>query len=545
VVPTRVPQHPRDHTAVIARPEYPRPQFRRPEWLNLNGTWEFRVGGGPWTRITVPFCPEASLSGVGRTGPMAEVWYRRRVTVPAEWRGRDVLLHFQAVDYDATVWVDDDELARHRGGFTPFTAMLPANAAGREIEITVRVLDDIESPQPRGKQSRRPENWSVFYTRTTGIWQTVWLEPVPEVRLLRPRLLPDVAGRRLLIRQPVSHSRPGWRVRARAGDAAATADLGLDFAPLLVLDGLTRLWSPADPFLYDLELELLDPSGGVADAATSYAGLRGVARDGRRLLLNGEPVFQRLVLDQGYWPDGVMTAPSDDALRADIELAQAAGFNGARLHQKVFEERYLYHADRLGHLVWAEFPDWGGIPDVAYAAQWLEALQRDESHPCIVGWCPLNETEGEISDAARALWLGAKQADGSRPVLDASGWTHAVPEADVGDTHDYEQDPAKLARSSAGDPRPFFVSEFGGAQLGGEGWGYGETPASAEAWLQRFEALTGALLASPDVFGYCYTQLTDVYQEENGVYTFERRPKVDAARLRAAQLRPAAYERAQ
>lgn len=532
---------------MIPRPEYPRPQFARPDWLNLNGAWEFRVGGEPWAEITVPFCPEAPLSGVGRTEPMPEVWYRRRVSVPAEWVGRDVLLHFQAIDYDATVWVDGQEVARHRGGFTPFTAALPGNAAGREIEITVRAIDDLESPQPRGKQSRRPENWGVFYTRTTGIWQTVWLEPVPEVRLLRPRITPDVAGRRLLIRQPVNQSRPGWLVRARsrATGTQAEAILGLDFAPQLVLEGLSRLWSPADPFLHDLELELLDADGRVVDAATSYAGLRGVARDGRRLLLNGRPVFQRLVLDQGYWPDGVMTAPSDAALRADIELAQAAGFNGARLHQKVFEERFLYHADQLGHLVWGEFPDWGGVPDVSHAAQWLETLQRDESHPCVVGWCPLNETEGEIADAARALWLGAKLVDGSRPVLDASGWTHAVPEADLRDTHNYEQDPDRLAAAPAGDSRPFFVSEFGGAQLGGEGWGYGETPASAEAWLQRFEALTGALLAEPDHFGYCYTQLTDVYQEQNGVYAFDRRPKVDVARLRAAQLRPAAYERDQ
>lgn len=531
--------------AVIPRSEYPRPQFVRRDWLNLNGAWEFRVGAEPWAEITVPFCPEAPLSGLGRTEPMPEVWYRRRVAVPAGWRGREVLLHFQAVDYDATVWVDGEEVARHRGGFTPFTAALPATCAGRDIEVVVRALDDLDSPQPRGKQSRRTDNWSVFYTRTTGIWQTVWLEPVPEVRLLRPRITPDAAGRRLLVRQPVSHSRPGWHLRARAGGVEAGADLGLDFEPLLVLAGLSRHWSPADPFLYDLELELLDPEGRVADAATSYAGLRGVARDGRRLLLNGEPVFQRLVLDQGYWPEGVMTAPSDAALRADIELAQAAGFNGARLHQKVFEERYLYHADRLGYLVWGEFPDWGGSPDTAHAAEWLEAVGRDESHPSIVGWCPLNETEGGRPDAARALWLAAKLADGSRPVLDASGWTHEVPEADLTDRHDYEQDPAQWAPRPAADPRPFLVSEFGGAQLGGAGWGYGDTPASAEAWLQRFEALTGTLLADPGLCGYCYTQLTDVYQEQNGVYTFDRRPKVDVARLRAAQLRPAAYERDQ
>ena len=534
------PEHP--------RPEYPRPQFAREDWLCLNGTWDFRAAGEPWTQITVPFCPEAPLSGIGRTEPMPEVWYRRRVTVPSAWSGRQVLLHFQAVDYDATVWVDDDEVARHRGGFTPFTATLPPGAAGREVEITVRALDDLESSRPRGKQSRRLENWGCFYTRTTGMWQTVWLEPVPEVHLLRPRITPDVAGRRLQLRLPVSSSPPGWRVRARTAGAETEVDTGLDYeasAFLQLPPAEARLWSPADPFLYPIELELVDAAGRIADRATTYAGLRGIARDGTRLLLNGEPVFQRLVLDQGYWPDGVMTAPSDGALRADIELGLAAGFNGARLHQKVFEERYLYHADRLGYLVWSEFPSWGGVPDAAFVAQWLEAVRRDVSHPCVIGWCALNETEDDVADVAAALWLAAKLADGSRPVLDASGWRHLVAEADVGDAHDYEQDASKLAAKYAqpGGDRPFFVSEFGGALWSAEGgWGYGETPASAEDWLARFEALTGALLANPAIFGYCYTQLTDVYQEQNGIFMFDRRPKFDLERLRQAQLRAPAYE---
>jgi beta-galactosidase/beta-glucuronidase len=537
-----------DSGPVIPRAEHPRPQFVRPDWLCLNGAWEFRAGAERWTEITVPFCPEAPLSGVGRTAPMPEVWYRRRAQVPAAWAGREVLLHFQAVDYDATVWVDGEEVARHRGGFTPFSALLPSSVAGCEIEITVRALDDLESPQPRGKQTQRPESWGVFYTRTTGIWQTVWLEPVPEVRLLRPRITPDLAGGRLLIRQPVSDSRPGWRVRARAAGVEAAASLGGDYEALLVLQlppGEARLWSPADPHLYEIHLELLDGSGTVADRASTYAGLRGIARDGKRLLLNGIPVFQRLVLDQGYWPDGVMTAPTDEALRKDVELGLAAGFNGARLHQKVFEERYLYHADRLGYLVWSEFPDWGGIADAAYVAQWLEAIERDASHPAIVGWCGLNETPTEIPEAMRAMWLAAKLADGSRPVLDASGWTHLVPQADLTDAHDYEQDPAKLTAtySERDDPRPFFVSEFGGA-LWSEagGWGYGDAPRSESEWLERFEMLVGALLDNPALFGYCYTQLTDVYKEQNGVYTFDRRPKFDLDRIRGAQQRPAAYE---
>ena len=261
---------------MIPRPEHPRPQLVRPDWLSLNGRWDFRVGSEPWTSITLPFCPEAPLSGVGRTEPMPEVWYRRRVEIPSAWRGREVLLHFQAVDYDATVWAGEEQVAHHRGGFTPFTAELGRRAG--ELEITVRARDDLESPQPRGKQSRRPDNWSTFYTRTTGIWQTVWLEAVPEVRLLRPRISADLAGRRFLVRQPLSRSRPGWLVRGTllaAGQpvAEALAEVGLDFEPLLILalpEAAARPWSPADPFLYDLRLEVLDANGVLVDSAASY-----------------------------------------------------------------------------------------------------------------------------------------------------------------------------------------------------------------------------------------------------------------------------------
>ena len=578
--------------SLVPRPEHPRPQFVRPDWLNLNGEWEFEVDPSDdglerglaarslAERITVPFCPEAPLSGIGRTEPMAAVWYRRRFTAPAGWAGRTVLLHFQAVDYDATVWVDGVEVARHRGGFTPFTAVLPPSER-TEREIVVRARDDLESPKPRGKQTQRLENYSCFYTRTTGIWQTVWAEPVPAVHLRRPRLTPDLGGARFLVEQPVTDAPAGWSVRAAVpGVVEETVPLGASFTALIVLAlprGEARPWSPADPHLYDLQIQLLDSGGAVVDELSSYAGLRGFARRGRLLLLNGEPFFQRLVLDQGYWPEGILTAPSDAELRADIERAQAVGFNGARLHQKVVEERFLHHADRLGYLCWGEFGDWGSstaqgvhAPAVTYAAQWLEAVERDRSHPCLAGWCPLNET-GEVlgdsitdlDDATRAMWLGAKLADSSRPVLDASGYSHRVPEADVYDAHDYEQDPEVFAarHGSGAQPfanpggegeawslayggQPYFVSEFGGARWspGSEGWGYGADPRSEDEFLSRFEALTGTLLGNPDMFGYCYTQLTDVYQEENGLYTFDRRPKFDAARLRAAQQRPAACE---
>jgi hypothetical protein len=310
-----------------------------------------------------------------------------------------------------------------------------------------------------------------------------------------------------------------------------------------------------------------------------------VAIDGGTMKLNGRRLFQRLVLDQGYYPDGVMTAPSDDALRRDIELSLGAGFNGARLHQKAFEERFLYHADRLGYLVWGEFGDWGRDTNVSqgggqewgatYVTQWLEALARDYSHPCIVGWCPLNETQEELTDRMTALddatlgmFLATKAMDLTRPVIDASGYAHRVPETDVYDCHDYEQDPDRFRAHHAGLPgaplvntlesgpmsvpyrgQPFFVSEFGGgrwnpgADSGHGSWGYGDTPPTIDDFHRRFEQLCGALLDNPGVSGYCYTQLTDVYQEHNGLYSFDRKPKFDLARLREAQNRPAAIEK--
>ncbi|MFD7313597.1 glycoside hydrolase family 2 protein [Streptomyces sp. NPDC059883] len=601
------------HLPDVPRPEYPRPQFAREAWLNLNGEWQFETDRSDTglergllerelaDRILVPFCPESELSGIGETDFLEAVWYRRTVTVPAGWAGSRVLLHFGAVDHDTTVWADGREVARHRGGFTPFTADLGDVAVpGEELTIVVRARDSRHGVQARGKQATWYANSHCHYTRTTGIWQTVWLEPVPRaVALKRPRITPDLASGSFHLELPLTANAPGHRVRATLRDGhgditTAEARADLDLCPRLVLplpDDRLRVWSPADPHLYDLSLDVLDPDGTVVDTARSYAGLRSVAVHGKRLVLNGEPVFQRLVLDQGYYPDGLMTAPSDAALVRDIELGLRAGFNGARLHQKVFEERYLHHADRLGYLVWGEFGDWGcemgarddnQRPDASYVTQWLEALERDHSHPSIVGWCPLNETYQPLhdrvttlDDVTRAMFLATKLADPTRPVIDASGYAHRVPETDVYDSHCYEQDPAALARTMDGlaedrpyvntapDGRPwsvpyrgqpYFCSEFGGiwwdpqAAAGTAGterdasWGYGERPRSADEFVERFTGLTGVLLSDPGMFGYCYTQLTDVFQERNGVYRFDRSEKVDTAPLRAAQTRPAAYE---
>ena len=397
---------------LIPRPEYPRPQFVRADWLCLNGPWQFEIDYGDSGlerglynaptlagEIIVPFCPESALSGVGHVDLMHVVWYRREVDIPAAWSGRSVLLHFGAVDYDATVWVNGQEVGRHRGGYTPFTCDLSDVAApGETAVLTVLARDDNRQIRPRGKQSDTYGNHGCLYTRTTGIWQTVWLEPVARTHFNRPRITPDVANGLLRLELPLSGGRAtGLRVRATLTDeqgvVCAVETAVADFAPRLdlpIAEDRRRLWSPDDPFLYGLRLELLD-AGTVVDTVESYAGLRSVTIDGMAVKLNGRPVFQRLVLDQGFYPDGIYTAPTDEALRRDIELSMLAGFNGARLHQKVFEERFLYWADKLGYLVWGEFADWGcggqgperdhQRPTGTYITQWLEALERDYAHP--------------------------------------------------------------------------------------------------------------------------------------------------------------------
>ena len=588
---------------MVPRPEYPRPSWRRSEWLNLNGKWEFFIDRSerapPETVvfdrfITVPFCPEARLSGIGETDFLNTVYYRRRVRLPDAWRGKRILLHFQAVDYDATVYIDGVETYFHRGCFSPFTVDLGTDCPA-EFTVMLRARSLRDRNRPRGKQSELPENHHCCYTRTTGIWQTVWLEAVPEIYLKRPFTTPTTEG--FSIVQPVSANRAGLRIRAEIGKAGrffargeVAADAGL--MPILTLvlpEKERRFWSPEDPFLYDLVITLEDGAGNVIDRAESYAGWRFLAIDGMKFMLNGRPVFQKLVLDQGYYPDGVWTAPDDAALVCDIELAVAAGFNGARLHQKVFEERFLYHADRLGYLVWGEFGDWGvdweqnnqpdaGLyqPAVSMTGQWLEAIRRDYSHPAIIGWCGVNETHRRtvggvptldvIDDLTKAVFLAAKTADPTRPVLDVSGYIHRLTESDIYDSHDYglpDEVAARLAsyripcncdpnpESPVNVPwqgQPFFLSEIGGiawppAAAADGTFSYGDAPQTEEEFLDRFGRLLAAIRRDKRVFGYCYTQLTDICQEVNGLYYFDRTPKFAPEKLRTLQQAVSEYEK--
>jgi len=568
----------------IPRPEYPRPQFVRDDWMNLNGEWQFELDQGCSGRkrglvekeklegkIIVPFCPESALSGVNNKDFMRCVWYKRTFELPESAAGKCVFVNFGAVDYACEVWVNGVSCGTHEGGYTSFSVEITKAIRTGVNEITVCAEDDVRNPmQPSGKQSTRYESAGCHYTRTTGIWQTVWLEWMDASHFEQVFLTPDAASGRLHIRAKVANGKDCTLKAATAykDDFTGTAEGKVNNSWVQCTVDLTKtfLWNVGDGKLYDLQLQLVK-DGAVVDSLSSYFGLRSIGFDGMKFVINGKPVFQRLVLDQGFYPDGIYTAPSDAALRRDIELSLAMGFNGARLHEKVFEPRFLYWADRMGYMVWGEMANWGlDHSDIgalnAFQKEWLEAMARDYSAPSIVGWCPFNETwdyEGrrQNNDVLRMTYRLSKALDSTRPVIDTSGNYHV--ETDIHDVHDYEQNVEVFAsRYGAGtEPiferfrdrqqykgQPVFVSEYGGIRWTEEesGWGYGQGPKTEEEFIARYKGLTETLLNNPDHFAFCYTQLTDVEQEQNGLYTYDRRPKFDPAIIRAINSQKAAIE---
>ncbi len=586
----------------VPRPEHPNPQMQRAQWQNLNGKWDFWEGDEcdeaaalgrqefP-DRIVVPFCRESKRSGLARTGFVKNVIYRREFAVPGDWgvcataagetNGR-VLLHIGACDWRTVVWVNGKRVGIHEGGSAPitceFTDALRA-AAGSKNELRVWAFDDTRSKlQQCGKQSDKDESYGCVYTRTTGIWQTVWIERVGATFVRSLRVVPDRANLRASLVPECEGDARGVLISAAMAPSGeiATAWAGRGAALVFRMPEQCE-WTPETPRLFALRVRLLDkdvtttdhPEGRLLDEVTSYFGMRDVAVDGERVLLNGAPVFQRLILDQGFYPDGIWTAPTDDALKHDIEMCKAAGFNGARLHQKVFEPRFHYWADKLGYLTWGEAPSWGnddGNPAThrIVLQEWAEIVERDRNHPSIVGWCPFNETgDGRSGPLQNAVTAITRAIDPTRLVLDTSGYAHSDPMRDVDDAHDYDQEPASFRarwwpsdlaaalparygdRAGRAPDRPFFVSEFGGIGWivpGDKGWGYGGVPKTEEEWFTRFKGLCDAQLDNPSLFGFCYTQLTDVEQERNGLYFYDRRPKFDVAKLRAIVARKAAIE---
>jgi beta-galactosidase/beta-glucuronidase len=577
---------------------YPRPQLQRSAWTNLNGHWDFALDPlARWRvpeevsydrRILVPFSPETSRSGVHDTGFYRACWYRRTFARPELAPGERLLLHFGAVDHAAQVWVNGSRCPPHEGGYTPFTLDVTEllHRDGPQ-ELVVRAEDDPgELAQPRGKQDWQLEPHSIWYPRTTGIWQTVWMEVVPATRIDWLRWTPNLTrweiGIDSLVTGPLSE---GLRLSVRLSvDGALLAhdaytvvhgevhrriglsDPGIDdFRNEL-------LWSPGSPTLIEAHLELQDAHGRVLDRVESYTALRSVSVQGDRFVLNGRPFPLRLVLDQGYWDGTGITAPDDAALKRDVELARAMGFNGVRKHQKVEDPRYLYWADRLGLLVWEEMPSAYRFTRRSVqrvTREWLEVLERDYSHPCIIAWVPFNESWGvpNLPDAAaerhyvQALYHLTKTLDPMRPVVGNDGWEAVA--TDIIGIHDYDADPARLAARypseevrgrlfhrerpggrtimlggpPQGQPEhPIVLSEFGGIALkrgNEEEWGYSRAD-STDVFERRYTELLQTVRSLGLFAGFCYTQFADTYQEANGLLYADRTPKFPLERIAAA-----------
>ena len=578
----------------IPRPEHPSPQWERRSWKNLNGKWEFEIDRGGsgehrelWRaerlsgEITVPFCPESRLSGVEDKDFMLSVWYRKVITLSDdELRGNRVILHFGGADFETRLWVNGKQVGLpHIGGGGSFEFDITGAIEAGDNVITVNCCDDTRSPrQAGGKQSMRYESHRCYYTRTTGIWQTVWYEIVPESYVRYARITPDAENATVALELELCGEGDvccevfyeGKSVgQASKKNCSVTAHLDIALSE-------KHLWELGHGRLYDIVLRF------GKDEVKSYFGLRSVRMDGMRFLLNGKSVFQRLVLDQGFYPDGIWTAPTEEALVKDIQCGPDAGFNGARLHQKVFEPRYLYHADKMGYMIWGEYNSWGiDHSDIgnlyAFLPDWLSTVRRDFNHPSLIGWCPFNETwdygeQHKFQDDRflRIVYEQTKLADPTRPCIDTSGNYHVV--TDIYDVHDYDQSPESFkahydqiletgelyerwpARQKRKDGEPVFMSEYGGIGINlvnndyetgrrKTAWSYGKSCFSYEEFYARYKGLTDALLDNPLMMGFCYTQLTDVEQEKNGLFNYDdRSPKFDMAIISKINKRKAAIE---
>jgi beta-galactosidase/beta-glucuronidase len=578
---------------------HPRPQLRRSEWLCLDGEWEFAFDRDavwrtpqepPFDRtIQVPFAPESKRSGLSEPAFFKACWYRRRFAAPQLGSGERLLLHFCAVDDEAEVWANGQCVARHVGGYTPFTADVTEAAMAGEIEIVVRAYDDPQDlAKPRGKQDWQLHPHSIWYPRATGIWQTVWMERVPATRLSRLRWTPTLDRWEIGLEAFVDGVlrddlrlrvtlRTGARVlvedvyRVIAGEVhrrIALSDPGIDdFRNEL-------LWSPNSPTLLQAHLELLDEQSAVVDEVWSYTALRSIAVQGDRFVLNGRPLTLRLVLDQGYWPESGSTPPDDDALRRDVELAKAMGFNGVRKHQKIEDERYHYWADALGLLVWEEMPSAYRFTPTAVerlTKEWAEAIHRDRNHPCIVAWVPFNESWGvpDLPDSptqrhfVQALYHLTKTLDPTRPVVGNDGWE--VVATDIIGIHDYDDQLGRIARrygaeetlpklfrrerpggrmlvlgeGTANPNLPVMLTEFGGIAWSSEdgSWGYSRAD-SAAAFAEQYRRLLSVVRSLPVLAGFCYTQFADTYQEANGLLSADRTAKFPLDEIRRATMGP-------
>jgi beta-galactosidase/beta-glucuronidase len=552
-----------DVTPEKVRGEYPRPQLVRSDWRNLNGLWEFafddanagRAAG--WQsgkrfaeKILVPFTFEAALSGLGKGNEIHErVWYRRTFDLPASWAGKRLLLHFGAVDWESTVWVNGHEIGSHRGGYAPFffditQALKPEGPQ----EIVMAVYDPADPKtgayQPKGKQLG---SHGIWYTRTTGIWQTVWIEPVAPTHIASARVEPDLTGQQVTLRLSV----PGTgriRLRARvllAGTEIAQAEHTTDAGPAVVLQVPVKTpqpWTPESPILYDIALRL-ERGVQVLDEVKTYTAFRTVGLENKRITLNGKPYFLRGVLDQGFWPDGIYTPPTDEALLNDVLMTKAFGLNLARKHVKVEDPRWYYYCDKHGLLVAQDMPSSHNLQTPGarqnFVAEWQEIVAALRNHPSIILWIPFNEDWGKPGVFQDEVVELTRAADPTRPIIDASGWTQRD-KTDITDIHDYKNDLKRHANPNP--PRPTVIGEYGGVALPVlnhtwvKGWGY-QVVKTPEELLEKYKFLTDQINGAPGLSGFVYTQLTDVEQELNGLMTYDRIPKAAPERFAAINRR--------
>ena len=561
-------------------PEYPRPQFVRSDWLNLNGEWAFAFGdetdaadalaGRLDRKINVPFTYETELSGIHDTAQHNTVWYSRKISGKA---GRRTIINFDGADYVAEVYVNGRPAGTHKGAYTRFSFDVTDLLVDNEGVLTVKCTDDDLPVQVRGKQRWEAQSYGCWYVQTTGIWKTVWLEYTDDVRLTKLKITPDISDSSVTfdvaVNKPADDvevkiavsfdGRPVQTVSVIAGDIDNTVKVRLDSKSITYQAEQWCLWNPA---LYDVEVTV-SRSGREVDRVGSYFGLREFTVREGKLLLNGGPFYAKLILDQGYWKESGMTPPSEQAIMDDIRLAREMGFNGVRKHQKNEDERFYYYADIMGFVVWCELPSNHWFSDEAVkdiSAEWLDIVTQNYNHPSLVTWVLFNESWGVKGIAsnprhqnfAEGLFYMTKSIDTMRPVISNDGWYHA--KSDILTLHHYEQNSSWLAHLydtkekltdgycgnsqllpfAAGfkyEGQPIIFTEFGGTHYASdEGWGYGASVHTHEEFLERFSSLIKAV-EDMDISGYCYTQLTDVEQETNGLLTVDRAPKVPIEKI--------------
>ncbi len=563
----------------ILRTEYPRPQFVRAEWMTLNGVWDLAFDEEIYDqKINVPFTYESKLSGIERREFHEKIWYRRTFDIPETWKEKKIILHFGAVDYECQIMINGNMVMRHVGGQSSFFVDITDFLADRENELKLCVKDfHQELDIVRGKQYWKEVSEGIFYTTTTGIWQSVWLEPIAYKHIQKMRITPLLDERSVKFSYEAECSQNCTLEAAVSFEGADAGSFSVslksrkgEFTVKIEEEALVcwntvedLAWSPENPRLFDVVFTLREGET-IWDSVQSYFGMRKVSVENGRFLLNNRPYYQKLLLDQGYWPEGLLTAPSDEAFVRDIRLAKEMGFNGVRKHQKVEDPRFLYHADHMGFLVWGEMASgysYSGRLVEDTVKEWMREIDRDYNHPSIVAWTALNESWGVLEAAhskeqqsfCKAMYALIKSLDNTRAVIDNDGWEHV--ETDLLTIHDYESEREILAKRYGSMERilkeqpagrslyagegcyrnePVLVTEFGGISFqkdATEGWGY-STAVSEEDFVRRYRDVVQPLLESEYVQGFCYTQLTDVEQEINGLYTYDRKTKVDPELIR-------------